>query len=105
MKKELKEKWLEELRSGRYAQGRKALRSADDKFCCLGVLADIVAPEEWEQRVPDSCYYSHWARSGSSLWMVKEEIDLYSPATSTLITMNDTGSSFEEIADWIEENL
>lgn len=39
--KELVKLWVDTLRSGKYQQGKKALRSKDDKFCCLGVLCDI----------------------------------------------------------------
>lgn len=55
MKKEVKEKWLEALRSGKYTQTSSVLRdSADDGkygYCCLGVLCDIYAQEndmKWE---------------------------------------------------------
>src|SRR5688572_30653463 len=46
MKKEMKEKWLQALRSGEYTQGSGLLRTADDKFCCLGVLCDLVTKED-----------------------------------------------------------
>lgn len=35
--------WLEALRSGKYEQGNSVLRTADGKYCCLGVLCDIAA--------------------------------------------------------------
>lgn len=38
MNKELKAKWVAALRSGNYEQGRNTLRSADNRYCCLGVL-------------------------------------------------------------------
>lgn len=39
--KNLVKSWVKALRSGKYQQGRKALRNKDNKFCCLGVLCDI----------------------------------------------------------------
>lgn len=39
--KELVKQWVEALRSGKYKQGRKALKNRDNEFCCLGVLCDI----------------------------------------------------------------
>jgi hypothetical protein len=45
---DIKAKWLEALRSGRYKQGRTYLRNADNEFCCLGVLCDIIDPTRWE---------------------------------------------------------
>lgn len=49
MNPEVKEKWVEALRSGRYEQGRGQLilerKDKSREYCCLGVLADIIAPE------------------------------------------------------------
>lgn len=45
--KELRDKWIDALLSGAYEQGTSALRTADGKFCCLGVLCDIVDPSGW----------------------------------------------------------
>ena len=38
--------WLVALRSGDYKQGRRALR-VGDRFCCIGVAADLVDPDGW----------------------------------------------------------
>lgn len=46
MSPELKTRWLEALRSGEYKQGRAYLRK-DDKFCCLGVLCDLIDSTQW----------------------------------------------------------
>lgn len=40
MNPEVKAKWLEALRSGKYKQGKEFLKRGN-KFCCLGVLCDI----------------------------------------------------------------
>jgi len=50
MDQSIKEKWVEALRSGDYEQGEGALRQKDkkngsNKYCCLGVLCDIVEEE------------------------------------------------------------
>jgi hypothetical protein len=47
-KQALKQRWVEALRSGEYEQGAGALRNGD-KFCCLGVLCDILTDEEREE--------------------------------------------------------
>ncbi len=44
MNQEIKEKWLEALRSGDYEQGKYCL-SSEGKYCCLGVLCDIAIKE------------------------------------------------------------
>lgn len=41
MPKNIKDKWVAALRSGDYKQGREWL-VVDDKYCCLGVLCDVV---------------------------------------------------------------
>jgi hypothetical protein len=96
MDKDIKAKWLEALRSGRYRQGEGALR-VDDKFCCLGVLCDLIAPGEWmggvfranEVFLPESL--------NSTLGIGEQDLEL--------AEMNDSGKSFAEIADYIEQNL
>jgi hypothetical protein len=37
---DIKEKWLEALRSGKYNKGKESLLN-DDKYCCLGVLCEV----------------------------------------------------------------
>jgi hypothetical protein len=48
MKKRIKDKWVNALRSGEYKQGRNALMKMGDDgkpagYCCLGVLCDLYA--------------------------------------------------------------
>lgn len=40
--KEIKNKWLEALRSGKYKKGSGRLRDEKNNYCCLGVLCDIM---------------------------------------------------------------
>ncbi len=104
MKNELKQKWLEALRSGKYAQGVGFLRSGDN-FCCLGVLCDISgkqwigdedgqystadAPEEWSLLNHDT----------------QAEFGLAEDQMFALTQMNDRGKTFTEIADHIEKSI
>ncbi len=52
MKADLKNRWLEALRSGKYEQATGALMAEIDDgavgYCCLGVLCDISGFGEWE---------------------------------------------------------
>ena len=48
-KDDVKTKWLDALRSGKYKQGRGILRRPDGSFCCLGVLCDIIDPNGWDE--------------------------------------------------------
>lgn len=102
---ELKAKWVEALRSGKYKQGILCLRSFDDKFCCLGVLCDI-------EKVPcfrsgDRYLYDYIVyKMGGCLPTVKlDEIGLSHAEMDVLVDMNDHGRTFAEIATYIEENL
>lgn len=102
MDKELVTKWVEALELGRYEQGKDKLRSADNKFCCLGVLADIQGAD--------------WAYSGYGGFVgcVFDE-DMYSngytkvpngppePFSEHLAELNDTGTTFKEIAEILRE--
>lgn len=120
MNEEVKNKWVEALRSGNYEQGRCAMHR-EDKFCCLGVLCDVhrheqlelegQAPawveESWEKNLtyngastllPDEV--SKWAGFNSANPTIK--ID---GVTCTIATHNDVGRSFEAIADAIEEQF
>jgi len=37
MKKSLADKWVKALRSGKYEQGTRQLKTKDGRLCCLGV--------------------------------------------------------------------
>lgn len=41
MNKEIADAWATALESEEFKQGKEALRSADDHFCCLGVLCKL----------------------------------------------------------------
>jgi len=101
MKIDLKQRWLEGLRSGRYAQGTISLKNKDDKYCCLGVLCDLIDPNGWSlMKDRDNCYYwlGNWARPPSSV--LPNEIQ------DVLIEMNDVfNKTFLEIADYVEQHV
>jgi hypothetical protein len=48
MNEELKQKWVEALRSGKYKQGKQALRNKADCYCCLGVLCELSGLGKWQ---------------------------------------------------------
>lgn len=106
-----KAKWIEALRSGRYAQGKNYLR-VKDTYCCLGVLCDITGTE-WKPMDGSDCYGSKgWTGIPNPYECYPKEIipamqqDVKDESLQWLLSrMNDDGKSFNEIADWIEENL
>lgn len=101
MEKALKQKWLEALRSGKYKQGRLALRTKADDFCCLGVLCDVSGVSEWEEN--GLCYSYDGALSFLPPLLRNQ---LTQEARHALMRMNDySGMSFPDIADWIGTNI
>ncbi len=98
MDEELKSKWLAALRGGSFKQATGRLRR-DDAYCCLGVLcmvADLPIEKEGVHLDMDGAegYRPIEALLKSDLRTLR-----------TLYRMNDDGSSFEAIADYIEKAL
>lgn len=111
-------KWVVALRSGEYVQGRALLRSADDRFCCLGVACELAA---LEGAVPG---FDHDSYAGSTALLPLPVVDWLglsstygdlvneipwadSPAAprsaAALTELNDNlGWTFDQIADLIE---
>jgi hypothetical protein len=111
MKSEIKERWLKALRSGEYKQGTDRLYSLDGSFCCLGVLADIFIREmggKWKWEKDD--HYVHYIFSGcyKDIYLLPMEVREWAGKIENekrLATLNDSGSTFEEIAKVIEKEL
>lgn len=97
----LKDKWVTALRSGKYEQGSGRLRNGD-KFCCLGVLCDVIDPTGWNLLNSWTSHDNHQDNHKVSINVVPDVIQ------NVLIKMNDSPSnkrSFNDIADWIESNV
>jgi len=112
MDPKIKADWVAALRSGKYtqAQGRLRISAGDDEsnvdgYCCLGVICDVTQ-KRWVRQ------HTYWyALVGSELeptWygmLPKGAFGLTDNTIRHLANMNDSGKSFNEIADWIEANL
>lgn len=115
MNSEVKAKWLEALRSGEYVQGTGLLRSQDDKFCCLGVLCDLAVKDEViaepERPTHGGYRYGDDSRWDAGLpnevrkWSGVADLMGLTPSGRELAHLNDTGSTFAQIADIIEEEF
>ena len=118
MDQDIKRRWLEALRSGKYAQNKGSLRQARPDgtfgFCCLGVLCDVVMPEAWDSDASpyhNACgggYPSEEIRRVAELGDVDPAIkgvEISGQPQVTLSILNDAGYSFEAIADLIEVEL
>ena len=110
MDAQLKAKWIEALRSGDFKQGHAALFDdvGEQKiFCCLGVLCETQGTQ-WGDIGDQGQLGSIQVRDIGRSFLSKEALDhfgLTEDQQVTLATMNDDGSDFSEIADYIESNL
>lgn len=101
MDAEIKAKWVAALRSGKYAQGNAGLRNGN-RFCCLGVLADVCGVK-WLARTEANGWYD--ADKNGIGGYYGESAGLSIHDQRTLAQLNDVGKPFTEIADYIEANL
>lgn len=110
MNPELKKKWLRALRGDYYHQTRGALMSRySGGFCCLGVLADVAGVLDRESGCVRGAEHDlgNWPREEVPYPFPSFDKDGFVADTeAVLIGLNDDErKSFDEIADWIEENL
>ena len=109
---DFKKKWINALRSGKYKQGDGNLYKFDNNsFCCLGV-ACVVSGEPLERLDHVELIGPEMFTSTTIPEILKSD---YLPSESpikVLVDMNDgtnlykgNKQSFEQIADWIEQNL
>ena len=116
--KEFKEKFLAELRSGKHKQGKSVMYNpADDSLCCLAVAGLVCGLTKDEMAGVDiltaeNDYDDPSGRKNPSSKKAIHQLGYplvltasYDTKGCDLASMNDSGKSFSEIADWIEENL
>jgi hypothetical protein len=123
MNKDIADRWIAKLRSGKYGQVYGRLRDEKEyAFCCLGVLCDLYREEqgtlEWRGsaaivvlggadaesargQLPDNV--TEWAEMRSALGDLpaSEDDPVEDPS---LAILNDNGWSFARIADVIEQH-
>ena len=97
---ENRRRWVEALRSGDYKQGWHVLRHSN-LFCCLGVACDI-ADGEWDKVDGEEDAWEFDNETYTLSPRMRAELGLTAEQVQQLITLNDNGDSFEEIADHIE---
>lgn len=116
MNPEIKAKWIEALRSGKYKQGRGRLQR-DGGFCCLGVLCDILGAK-WEVRGRDGWFANGephypddeiWSAAGlegrTGILPALVFFGPYNREHKSVAGLNDAGADFNFIADIIEKQL
>lgn len=127
MNKKVKKKWIRALRSGQYDQVQGALcaEAASDRtgFCCLGVLCNIHAEESktlyWAEdagargrkfvrkngkvQIIQARELSYLGSQDDLPRSVLNWSGLTKDQEAVLVDMNDGGSSFDKIAEFIED--
>jgi hypothetical protein len=131
MKQEVMRIWVDALRSGEYTQGRGCLKSTSGNHCCLGVLCELYDKNNEEKlaklEVEGMVFFNEnsrltpmkvvdWAGLHSSDGSINNSglSDIYGFGLNSLelpelweslANLNDRGSSFQQIADFIEQNV
>ena len=144
MKADIKQQWIDALRSGEYTQGsgdlhiikRTGPEDVEERFCCLGILSLMceragAVTSNKDERVyqvaygstSETAYLPHevvvWAGleyEGRREWPEARSEEIKGVLTTgtreetyrdgvSLSVMNDTGHSFEEIAQVIEDQV
>lgn len=106
-------KWIENLRSGNYKQGKFQL-CHKDRYCCLGVLCETILEFdrnffEIEHRHESKIFDDSLAflpERAKMLLGMSEEGSTFQQNGRALTYMNDhQHKTFKEIADYIEQNV
>lgn len=112
MNPDIKARWIEALRSGDYEQALGSLRPRNGGFCCLGVLCDLYSEETdtpWTEYAGwfFMLGYDSYLPDEVAKWAGCEDyprINILGESRG-LVSMNDSGTPFDKIADLIEEHL
>ena len=123
MNSQIKQKWIDALRSGKYTQAQSKLYSGHG-FCCLGVLCDIYANQvddiTWMKKDPsktvDDDEWDYWYFDDQSEVLPEcvskwAELDENDPLVTknfvltTLSSLNDKRVEFKDLSEVIEEQL
>lgn len=115
MNSQIKQQWMEALRSGKYAQAFGALQLTEMGFCCLGVLCDL-----HRQLTDNGRWIDSSQKEGVCSLYVGDDFVVLDKLPSTmldwagltesacdeLINLNDIQkNTFDQIAAWIDVNL
>lgn len=103
MKRKDAMRWIKALRSGEYKQGTSLLKSKEG-FCCLGVLCEINPKLElnydFEIRQLNKFELPGYKKIGLETSIGR--LGPFSPESKYLAALNDSGYTFDEIADVIQ---
>lgn len=114
-------RWIHALRLGHdplnpgseYRQGTDSLR-CDGGYCCLGVACDLVDPDGWGYVDDDRDFITFdgdqmdvptRVRLAFGVHELETGWNGWTPGDRAISNLNDSGSSFAELADIIEARL
>lgn len=108
MKADFAHRWTDMLRSGQYRQARGVLRQwpngGQEGYCCLGLLCVLYDNSRWDGDRYSDPETPH-GRSGMPPNDVLKAVDLPFEFAESLSRLNDSGTTFGEIADLIEREI
>ena len=107
MNTQAKAKTIAALRSGKYSQTGGRLRRTEKPYayCCLGVMCEVALEGYWDD---GGSYILSTGKTAGLATLSKEaasKLGLSIKETNVLAAKNDSGLTFEEIANYIEGNL
>lgn len=118
MNSDVKAKWVDALRSGFYKQGKYKLRDLGDYYDATGVLCDlavsagvIASPTRYDAEDGIFFGYTYGDLTQSDAFStglpraVREWAGIEYRLAYRIALMGDEGKNFNQLADWIEENL
>lgn len=110
MDAELKKKWIGALQSGQYKKGIGCLRDLEDNYCCLGVLADVLYPDEWIETISllSGAASPRWGHGPSGNINYLHDYAKYQipfEIQKILGGLNDKNTTFEPVIEYIQNNL
>lgn len=103
-KEEVRLQWMAALLGGEYKQAQHALKSPEDKMCCLGVGCDLHAKLTGKGRWLDSSYKvaGGWSKTGYPPLPVEEWLGItHSQALVLAFANDDDRKKFKAIARMI----
>lgn len=103
--KEFADKWLAALRSGKYKQGKEALKDHKGRYCCLGVACEIAGHNLDEDGKGEFGFIGSAYKNPKTPREISMDDDDGEDLPGKLAYMNDSGRTFDEIANWIEDNV
>jgi hypothetical protein len=104
MKKIIKKKWINALRSGKFQQGTGCLwDSKDNSYCCLGVLCEITG--NGNNRNMENDYPKDINPDDPNKNTIQPFLGLSANIQIKLASLNDGGCDFKEIANYISKNV